>query len=260
MLHPPWRVSSLAGRYAPSIPSWQVQTLESLAREWTLQIRREIDLNTLWEIGGPVAKGPFRGPLCELDFWQKRHDNLYSLSVQLQGDSATTMLAVLRSAGSSYAQAFVKLAAELEHAVQEAHDLTVHYETLRLYLKQLRQCTIEEMAGFLFPVMLHLLALVWFTSRHITSTRLIILLQLICNDIIAAVAVPPAPARNASTPSPPGVRGLQQKLFGRQRGPIRDFWPVFEECSAILRSAHGVGLGPELLHPRVFGPQTCANE
>eukprot|EP00906_Rhabdomonas_costata_P015380 RCo022125 len=159
---------------------------EAIAAEWMAHARKLMVMDSSAQIKELEAKGRRPGPLFELEFWRRTYTSLTNLGTQLRSESARAVLELLKMAKSTYVDGFQKLLHDLDEAVERARDIHLHLETLRPTLQKLIAANIEELPQ-LFPAVLHLLALIWMTSKHFTTSRLVVVLQLVCNDITEAV-------------------------------------------------------------------------
>eukprot|EP00667_Euglena_gracilis_P000385 EG_transcript_385 len=170
-------------RFRHSDENREIHMLESSVASWLWHIRHVIALDPEEQFELLEKKGGQPGPLLLLDCWRQRHTNLHRITAQLQGPAAGAMLATLRASNSDQVPALAEVMAELQRAQQEAHDLTSHYEVLRPHVRAMQGRPPEELVAA-FPKVLHLLALMWFTSKHITAARLGILLRAVAYEVV----------------------------------------------------------------------------
>eukprot|EP01012_Entosiphon_sulcatum_P019543 TRINITY_DN24443_c0_g2_i1.p1 TRINITY_DN24443_c0_g2~~TRINITY_DN24443_c0_g2_i1.p1 ORF type:complete len:4685 (-),score=794.60 TRINITY_DN24443_c0_g2_i1:231-14285(-) len=162
----------------------RTQILEATLVEWTAKVKAVSEEDVVAEVERLEQHGRHPSPLFEVDFWRRKYATLSALHQQLESDSVQRVLTTLQSTGSSYLSGFRKLLVQLSASVVKAHDLHVHMEALRPLLITLHTSSFAGLHEAFAPV-LHVLALMWFTSNHVTSARLISLIRLIVNDIIA---------------------------------------------------------------------------
>eukprot|EP00741_Cyanophora_paradoxa_P016051 tig00000042_g15496.t1 len=141
------------------------------------------------EDGGAAAAGPqggeSPGALAEVDFWTAKAANLDSIDQQLSGSKIRKVAKILDMTKSTYYPTFAKLCKEVAQARTEATDNANYLRRLKRHFVLLHECgDFMQLPNHFWPVM-HLLALVWrYSTYYNTSSRLNVLLRLICNDVI----------------------------------------------------------------------------
>lgn len=170
--------------------------LESSVIAWTTQIRAAIDSSPEGMIESSAGTSNVHlGPLDEIAFWKNKADNLAYLEEQLYSVKAVKILVILKKAESTYYAPFSQLMSELNEASREARD---NYRFLKP-IKPAFEAMSPSFPGHVeftqlvtkdvFKHLFHYLYLLWTESGYYnTSTRLVVLLQLMCNDLIAMAA------------------------------------------------------------------------
>ncbi|XP_010006532.1 PREDICTED: LOW QUALITY PROTEIN: dynein heavy chain 9, axonemal [Chaetura pelagica] len=99
------------------------------------------------------------------------------------------MMEVLERIGSCYVPAFQSLLMDVEAALAEAQDIHLHLLPLQPHLEDIERVEFSEVKPFLLPL-LHVVCWIWVTSKHYNvPTRVVVLLQEICNLLIQQALV-----------------------------------------------------------------------
>ncbi|ORC84913.1 dynein heavy chain [Trypanosoma theileri] len=166
--------------------------LESSIIAWTAQIRAAIDSSPEEMFTDPsTGKATHPGPLDEIEFWKNKTDNLSTLEEQLYSVKALKILIILKKTESSYYVPFSQLMNELKEASAEARDnyrflkpIQPDFEAMCPSFPGHTEFTQLATSGT-FKRLFHYLFLLWTQSGfYNTSTRLVVLLRLMCNDLI----------------------------------------------------------------------------
>ncbi|KEG12669.1 dynein heavy chain [Trypanosoma grayi] len=169
--------------------------LESTIIAWTAQIRSAIESSPGEMTEGSAGKGSLPGPLDEIAFWKSKADNLANLDEQLYSVKALKILVILKKAESSYYAPFSQLMNELKEAATEARDnyrflkpIEPEFEAMCPSFSGHIEFTQLATSGT-FKRLFHYLYLLWTQSGfYNTSTRLVVLLREMCNDLIGMAA------------------------------------------------------------------------
>jgi dynein heavy chain len=160
----------------------RVHVLESAVVTWTHQIKGILKADP----EAPIKAGLHPGPSVELEFWESKERNLNSIHEQLTSDRAKKLTKVLELTKSTYFPAFRRLCKEVSQQRLEAASNKIHLEPLREHLSSLNSEDFPDLVA-VFPPLFHTLLLVWKHSRFYNSpSRVVVLMQEICNDIVAA--------------------------------------------------------------------------
>ncbi|KAI9353687.1 dynein heavy chain and region D6 of dynein motor-domain-containing protein [Obelidium mucronatum] len=158
-----------------------LHTLESAVIDWTHQIKEVIKSNS----AAPLEQGLNPGPMVEIDFWAAKAANLKSIHQQLTEDKIQKISKVLQASKSTYYPAFKMIFDEVVFALNEASDISTYLKALRPSVERLTGASEFIELVQIFPGMLQTLVLIWKYSKfYNTPSRLSVILQEICNDII----------------------------------------------------------------------------
>ncbi|KAG8346214.1 putative Dynein heavy chain N terminal region 2 domain1 [Trypanosoma vivax] len=167
-----------------------IYQLESTIIAWTGQIRAAID-SSPEDMCEDIVDGMHPGPLNEILFWKNKADNLANLEEQLYSVKALKILVILRKTENSYYQPFAQLMNRLKEASAEARD---NYRFLKPIESEFASMCpsspghlefTQLPSSGIFQRLFHYLYLLWTQSGYYnTSTRLVVLLRQMCNDLI----------------------------------------------------------------------------
>uniref|UniRef100_H2YYB5 AAA+ ATPase domain-containing protein n=1 Tax=Ciona savignyi TaxID=51511 RepID=H2YYB5_CIOSA len=162
------------------IDSQILHTLESVVIEWSHQVRDVLKRDSS-EI---LLQGLNPLPSTETTFWADRYENLQCIFDQLQTHKVKAMAEVLRRVQSSYYPAFQQMFKDVVAGLAEAKDIHVHLKPLKWLLEDMEEKEFNELTSYIKPLFL-LICKTWASSKFYSSpTRLIVLLQEICNLMI----------------------------------------------------------------------------
>ncbi len=153
---------------------------ESSIITWTKQIKNVLKL----EPEQALKQGNDPGPTVELEFWEKKAENLNSIYSQLQSVEVKNIIRFLEGNKSTYTNPFAKLQKDVQNARIEANDNNKFLKTLRDLFSTLKEQQFIECHENFMPVM-HTILLIWKHSKFYNSPpRLVVLIREICNEII----------------------------------------------------------------------------
>uniref|UniRef100_A0A803Y768 AAA+ ATPase domain-containing protein n=1 Tax=Meleagris gallopavo TaxID=9103 RepID=A0A803Y768_MELGA len=164
-----------------------VHATESAIIDWSYQIQRALKK----ESSEPLLQGSNPSPKVELEFWKNRYPGslagcIYS---QLRTRKVRNMIEVLERVESSYLPAFRAMLMDVEAALSEAQDIHLHLMPLRRHLEDIERTDFSKVQPLLLPL-LHVVCLIWVTSKHYSQpARVVLLLQEICNLLIQQAVV-----------------------------------------------------------------------
>ncbi|KAM9371423.1 dynein axonemal heavy chain 9-like [Phaethornis superciliosus] len=162
-----------------------VYATESAIIDWSYQIEEALNKDS----SEPLLQVSNPNPNVELEFWKNRCDDLECIYNQLSTRKVRNMMEVLEKVESCYVPAFKSMLMDVEAALAEARDIHLHLMPLRYHLDNIERVNFNEVKPFLLPL-LHVVCLIWVTSQHYNlATRIIVLLQEICNLLIQRALV-----------------------------------------------------------------------
>ena len=149
---------------------------------WMKQIRKVLDT----EPEQNLKSGNNPGPEVEIEFWQKKADNLNSISNQIQSNEVIQILKTLRESKSTYASEFKKQEELIRKARDEANDNFMYLRTLQEYFVLLNSRSFEfTKIHELFDPIMKVILMIWERSAYYNKpARLVVLIREICNAII----------------------------------------------------------------------------
>lgn len=153
---------------------------ESSIITWTKQIKNVLKL----EPEQALKSGGDPGPQTELDFWEKKAENLNSIYGQLQSVEVKNIIRFLEGNKSTYTTPFAKLQKDVQNARIEANDNNKYLKTLKDLFGTLKEAEFKSCQETFMPIM-HTILLIWKNSKfYNTPPRLVVLIREICNEII----------------------------------------------------------------------------
>ncbi|XP_009867872.1 PREDICTED: dynein heavy chain 9, axonemal-like, partial [Apaloderma vittatum] len=162
-----------------------VHATESAIIDWSYQIQEALKK----ESSDPLLQGNNPNPKVELEFWKNRCDDLECIYDQLRTRKVRNMIKLLERVESIYVPAFKAMLMDVEAALTEAQDIHLHLMPLKRHLEDIETVEFSEVKPLLVPL-LHVVCLIWVTSKHYSmSTRMVVLLQEICNLLIQQAMV-----------------------------------------------------------------------
>eukprot|EP00471_Norrisiella_sphaerica_P010953 CAMPEP_0184498660 /NCGR_PEP_ID=MMETSP0113_2-20130426/39505_1 /TAXON_ID=91329 /ORGANISM="Norrisiella sphaerica, Strain BC52" /LENGTH=4666 /DNA_ID=CAMNT_0026886275 /DNA_START=34 /DNA_END=14034 /DNA_ORIENTATION=- len=167
--------------YDENIPEAErVHHLQSVVIEWS-QLISDITSKTpemLHEKGNPT-------PLEEIKFWKEKAADLENVQKQLQSEQTQGVIKILSEKKSPYIKDFKELETKVGTSIAEARENLQFLKALEKYFKEISNCMEFDETPLLFPPLLHLMILVWKTSKtYNTKKRLLNLMQEVSNLVI----------------------------------------------------------------------------
>ncbi|CAF2910762.1 unnamed protein product [Rotaria sp. Silwood2] len=157
-----------------------VHAVESVVIEWSHQIREVLKKDS----AQPLLDGLDPLPSIEIEFWKSKRSNLESISEQLNDPRVTKMGELLSKSNSSYYPSFLQIHNDVRHALDEAQDIDTHLRPLASHFESIETTDFME-AKHLFKPMFHIIGLLYDNCLHYaTASRIVVLLQEICNLIM----------------------------------------------------------------------------
>jgi dynein heavy chain len=168
--------------HGESDPISYAMALETTVVQWIQQMR------TALVFAEPQSTTTL---FIELDFWLDRADNLNTLWDQLDTPRIEQVIAALEKAKSTFASTLCSLRDEVKVARDLANSNANHLRPLRKWLVDMNTrasgSDFRDVADT-FPPLVHIIYLIWKTSTYYNSnTRLVVLLQALCNSVIDLV-------------------------------------------------------------------------
>ncbi|XP_061675536.1 dynein axonemal heavy chain 11 isoform X2 [Syngnathoides biaculeatus] len=168
--------SKMYGNYDRAL----AHNMETQITNWTNLIQRMLKEDS----SDIFLTGNNPGPSAELGFWASRKSSIQSIYQQLQSPAVQEMTNMLDMMDSSYYPAIKTLTGSLFDALQEAEDIDLHLQPLRVQLSQMENEGFPHFEASI-PALFHLLFLIWTNCRpYQRPTRIVVLLQQLCNLLI----------------------------------------------------------------------------
>jgi len=160
--------------------------LESSIVQWSAQIKLAMRASPEQMLEDAKRTGLHPGPIDEIEFWQKKAENLSNLEAQLHLPSVIKVGLLLKKASSSYWSPFNKLLEQLSDCTREAWDNYRFLSPLRGHFEDVVGGDLQNVSNDgTFRKLFHQIYLVWNNSHHYnTPARLVILIRELSNDVI----------------------------------------------------------------------------
>ncbi|KAL8567586.1 hypothetical protein ACOMHN_054399 [Nucella lapillus] len=157
-----------------------IHGIETVVIEWVHQLQDVLKRDP----NQPLLDGKDPTPFVEICFWQDRCSNLECIYEQLCNPKVKRMASLLEEKNSSFCPTFKNVYRDTVAALAEARDISKFLVPVRHCLEDLEQVQFDECTPNIRPLF-HTLCLVWANSDYYnTPTRIIVLMQEICNLII----------------------------------------------------------------------------
>uniref|UniRef100_A0A8C3J4X5 Dynein axonemal heavy chain 17 n=1 Tax=Calidris pygmaea TaxID=425635 RepID=A0A8C3J4X5_9CHAR len=151
-----------------------LHSIETIVIEWSHQIRDILSKDS----AQPLLEGLHPLPRTEFEFWQTRMVNLQCINDQLLSPRVAALAEMLEKANSCYWPALQSMFKDVSSGLEEAKDISLHLQPLRLVLEELEAGANEVLA-------LCTVRLLRAHCQHYSApARVIVILQEICNLLI----------------------------------------------------------------------------
>ncbi|KAF6298410.1 dynein axonemal heavy chain 17 [Rhinolophus ferrumequinum] len=167
-------------RLPSSLDSFLLHAIETIIIDWSHQIRDVLSKDSAQDL----LDGLHPLPRVEFEFWNARLMNLKCIHDQLNRPKVNKIVEILEKAKSCYWPALQNVYMSVTEGLQEANDIVLYLTPLRVLLEEMEQADFTVLPAFIAKV-LYTLCFIWATSDHyITPSRIIVILQEFCNQII----------------------------------------------------------------------------
>ncbi|XP_069511343.1 dynein axonemal heavy chain 17 [Ambystoma mexicanum] len=172
----------------PDGPSAFVDTtllhaIETVIIDWAHQLRDVLSKDS----AQPLLDGLNPLPIAEIDFWNVRLVNLEYINEQLLMPKVQKIAEILEKARSSYWPALQNVYKDLDAGLKEAKDIVLYLKPFQTVLNEVEQTEFTQVLP-LISGLLYTVCFIWSNSQHYnTPSRIIVLLQEICNSFIELV-------------------------------------------------------------------------
>uniref|UniRef100_A0A8C3GPM7 Dynein axonemal heavy chain 17 n=1 Tax=Cairina moschata TaxID=8855 RepID=A0A8C3GPM7_CAIMO len=169
-------LDSLAGPVDGSV----LHSIETIVIDWSHQIRDILSKDS----AQLLLEGLHPLPRTEFDFWRTRTSNLQCINEQLLSPRVSTLAEILEKADSCYWPALQAMFRDVSAGLQEANNISLYLQPLQTLLEEMEQAEYVQLQSYIDRV-LYTVCLTWVHSEHYnTPSRVIVILQEICNLLI----------------------------------------------------------------------------
>nr|XP_051697525.1 dynein axonemal heavy chain 17 [Oryctolagus cuniculus] len=167
-------------RLPASLDNSLLHAIETIIIDWSHQIRDVLSKDS----AQALLDGLHPLPRVEFEFWEARLMNLKCIHEQLNRPKVNRIVEVLEKAKSCYWPALQNVYTNVREGLKEAEDIVLYLKPLQILLEEMEQADFTSLPTFIAKV-LDTIAFVWATSSHYnTPSRVIVILQEFCNQII----------------------------------------------------------------------------
>ncbi|XP_075025374.1 dynein axonemal heavy chain 17 [Calonectris borealis] len=174
-----------------------LHSIETIVIEWCHQIRDILSEDS----AQPLLEGLHPLPRTEFKFWHTRAVNLQCINNQLLSPRVTALAEMLEKANSCYWPALQTMFRDVSTGLEEAKDISLHLQPLRILLEEMEQVDYSQLQPYLDRVLCTVRLLRAHSQHYSSPARVIVVLQEICNLLMEMT-------RNFLTPEDV-MKGLQ---------------------------------------------------
>ncbi|XP_069339031.1 dynein axonemal heavy chain 17 [Eulemur rufifrons] len=167
-------------RLPSSLDNSLLHAIETIIIDWSHQIRDVLSKDS----AQALLDGLHPLPRVEFEFWDARLMNLKCIHEQLNRPKVNKIVEILEKAKSCYWPALQNVYTNVTEGLKEAEDIVLYLKPLQVLLEEMEQADFTLLPNFIAKV-LGTIGFIWATSKHYnTPSRLIVILQEFCNQII----------------------------------------------------------------------------
>ncbi|KAL1493068.1 hypothetical protein ABEB36_011203 [Hypothenemus hampei] len=151
--------------------------IEGVVMKWACQINEVLANNT--------SEGIISNPLpsVEIEFWNRRLNNLQYIYQQLREPRVRCMASILEQTRSAYYSCFQNIFKNIVVALAEAKEVHLHLTPLKKHINLLEETDFSEIMPLLAPVF-HVVCLIWANCSSYDQIKVITLMRQISNLLI----------------------------------------------------------------------------
>ncbi|KAM6297472.1 dynein axonemal heavy chain 17 [Aegotheles albertisi] len=206
-----------------------LHAIETIVIEWAHQIRGILSKDSVQ----PLLEGLHPLPRTEFEFWHTRMVNLQCINDQLLSPRVTVLAKMLEQANSCYWPVLQSMFRDVSAGLEEAKDISLHLQPLRVLLEELEQADYSELQPCVDRTMCTIRLLCARCQPYSSPARVLVILQEICNLLIEMT-------RNFLSPEDvmKGLQGEVEETFGAIKLAIATIEKLFESyntyCSNLM--------------------------
>ncbi|NXP09467.1 DYH17 protein, partial [Thinocorus orbignyianus] len=157
-----------------------LHSIETIVIEWSHQIRDILSKSS----AQPLLEGLHPLPRAEFEFWHTRMVNLQCINDQLLSPRVVALAKMLEKANSCYWPALQSMFKDVSSGLEEAKDISLHLQPLRLVLEELEQADYSQLQPYVDRALCTVRLLRHRCQHYSSPARVIVILQEICNLLI----------------------------------------------------------------------------
>ncbi|NXD84162.1 DYH17 protein, partial [Halcyon senegalensis] len=225
---PAYDSSTIQDRLAEPMDASVLHTIETIVIEWSHQIRDILSKDS----AQPLLEGLHPLPRAEFEFWHTRMSSLQCISDQLLSPQVTALATILEKASSCYWPSLQSLLRDVSAGLEEAKDVNLHLQPLRILLEEMEQTDYSELQPCVDRVLCTIRLLRARCRLYRSPARGIVLLQEMCNLLLEMT-------RNFLSPEDvmKGLQGETDEVLGGIRLCISTTEKLFQSYSTYCSHA-----------------------
>ncbi|XP_072737598.1 dynein axonemal heavy chain 17-like [Ciconia boyciana] len=157
-----------------------LHSIETIVIEWSHQIRDILSKDS----AQPLLEGLHPLPGTEFEFWHTRTVNLQCINNQLLSPRVTALAEMLEKANSCYWPALQSLFRDVSAGLEEAKDVSLHLQPLRILLEEMEQADYSQLQPCVDRALCTVRLLRAHCQHYSSPARVIVILQEICNLLV----------------------------------------------------------------------------
>ncbi|XP_054249766.1 dynein axonemal heavy chain 17 [Indicator indicator] len=157
-----------------------LHTIETVVIEWSQQIKGILSKDS----AQPLLAGLHPLPKTEFEFWDTRTADLQCINDQLLSPEVTALATILERANSFYWPALQSLFRDVSAGLEEAKDINLHLQPLRVLLEDMEQVDYLQLQPHVDRVLCTVRLLRAHCQHYRSPARGIVILQEICNLLV----------------------------------------------------------------------------
>ncbi|NWI70492.1 DYH17 protein, partial [Todus mexicanus] len=177
---PDYDLSTIQDWLVRPVDTSVLHAVETIVIEWSHQIRDILSMDS----AQPLLDGLHPLPRAEFEFWHTRMDNLQCINDQLLAPQVMALAKMLEEADSCYWPSLQSLIRDVGTGLEEAKDVNLHLQPLRILLEEMEQTDFSELQPCVDRVLCTVRLLRAHCQHYRSPARSIVLLQEICNLLV----------------------------------------------------------------------------
>ncbi|NXX48555.1 DYH17 protein, partial [Tricholaema leucomelas] len=163
-----------------SVDASVLHTIETVVIEWSHQIKDILSKDS----AQPLLAGLHPLPKTEFEFWHTRTADLQCINDQLLSSQVMALAKILERTNSFYWPALQSLFRDVSTGLEEAKDINLHLQPLRVLLEEMEQVDYFQLQPYVDRLLCTVRLLRAHCQHYRSPARGIVILQEICNLLV----------------------------------------------------------------------------